>query len=81
MLQICVKTNEQLLWQLVKKLKLYKDQHSVDMEFMSERYKEMLLSIFEDDDKKNDATKDAKKDNAKEWTGQESVLSTEPEVS
>jgi len=36
------------------------------MEFMSERYKEMLLSIFEDDDKKNDATKDAKKDNAKE---------------
>jgi hypothetical protein len=36
------------------------------MEFMSERYKEMLLSIFEDDDKKNDVTKDAKKDNAKE---------------
>jgi len=77
MLHDRAETNERLLRQLAEKLQVYEDQRSVDMEFMSERRDEILLSISEEDDKKNgverDDEKDAEKDDAQEGTGEESV--------
>eukprot|EP00580_Thalassiosira_gravida_P017072 CAMPEP_0201675754 /NCGR_PEP_ID=MMETSP0494-20130426/40266_1 /ASSEMBLY_ACC=CAM_ASM_000839 /TAXON_ID=420259 /ORGANISM="Thalassiosira gravida, Strain GMp14c1" /LENGTH=722 /DNA_ID=CAMNT_0048158285 /DNA_START=161 /DNA_END=2329 /DNA_ORIENTATION=+ len=69
MLHDRAETNDRLLRQLVEKLQVYEDQRSIDMEFMSERRDEILLSISEGDDNKIDA----EKDDAEEGTGEESV--------